>query len=547
VNGVSSTAFVRMLLAEIGSARRQLVAFTALTGLGNAAIVVIVTGVADRSPGAGVDYPLLGTFAFCCVLVLFAQARALRLTTQASEAAVQRMRLRMVDLIRRADLDAFETLGPARVYAQIASDTATLSEAGAPLVYGAISAVALILAALYIAWLSGLAFVVVVALFGATTYLYRVSQRRSVEQLADARWAEARFFATFDHLLRGFKEVKMSTARGEELERDYLAAMSMETERRKVEANDRLNAGLNIAHTSFFLMLASVAFALPQHLDSTLTVMKITYTVIYMLATIDGVMRALPMLTKANVAIAELVHTEAQLVAAGRSAEAAARQASPSMRRIELHGVTYAYPGPDGRPLFTMGPADLTLDAGETVFIVGGNGSGKSTLLRVLTWLYEPRAGVILWDGQMVDRSNVADYRNLFATVFSDFHLFDRLYGLSGVDPAEAERLLETMGIAGKTEFRDGGFTNLDLSTGQRKRLAFAAALLEDRPVYILDELAADQDGEFRRRFYEELLPSLKARGKTLVVVTHDDRWFHVADRVLVMEDGRFVEGRRSR
>jgi putative ATP-binding cassette transporter len=147
----------------------------------------------------------------------------------------------------------------------------------------------------------------------------------------------------------------------------------------------------------------------------------------------------------------------------------------------------------------------------------------------------------------MVDRSNVADYRNLFATVFSDFHLFDRLYGLSGVDPAEAERLLETMGIAGKTEFRDGGFTNLDLSTGQRKRLAFAAALLEDRPVYILDELAADQDGEFRRRFYEELLPSLKARGKTLVVVTHDDRWFHVADRVLVMEDGRFVEGRRSR
>jgi putative ATP-binding cassette transporter len=547
MNSASSMAFVRMLLAEAGPARRELVAFTALAGLGTALIVVIVTSVADRRSAAGVDYPLLGTFVLSCIIVLAAQARALRLTTRASEATVQRVRVRVVDLIRRADLDAFEALGPARVYAQVAGDTATLSEAGPPLVYGAISAVALILAALYIATLSGLAFVVIVALFAATTYLYRVSQRRSTEQLAGARQAEASFFATFDHLLHGFKEVKMSTARGDELERQYLAVLSRETERRKVDAVDRLNAGLNIAHSSFYLLLASVAFALPQHLDSTETVMKMTYTVIFMLATIDGVMRAFPMLTKANVAIADLGRVEAQLAAARRSEEAPARLPAPAMRRIEMRGVAYSYPGPDGRPLFTMGPVDLTVGAGETVFIVGGNGSGKSTLLRVLTWLYEPKTGAIVWDGQLVDRSNVADYRNLFSTVFSDFHLFDRLYGLSGVDPAGAEALLRTMGIAGKTQFRDGGFTNLDLSTGQRKRLAFVAALLEDKPIYVLDELAADQDGEFRRAFYEEHLPSLKARGKTLVVVSHDERYFHVADRVLVMEDGRFVEGGWSR
>jgi putative ATP-binding cassette transporter len=215
------------------------------------------------------------------------------------------------------------------------------------------------------------------------------------------------------------------------------------------------------------------------------------------------------------------------------------------MHRIEMRGAVYAYLDPDGRPLFTVGPCDLTLRAGETIFVVGGNGSGKSTLLRVLTWLYAPKAGVILWDGQPVDRSNVADYRNLFGAVFADFHLFDRLYGSPHVDPLEARALLETMGIAGKTAFRDGGFTNRDLSTGQRKRLAFVAALLEDRPVYVLDELGADQDSDFRRRFYEELLPWLKQRGKTLVVVSHDERYFHVADRVLTMEDGRFVEGVR--
>jgi putative ATP-binding cassette transporter len=72
-------------------------------------------------------------------------------------------------------------------------------------------------------------------------------------------------------------------------------------------------------------------------------------------------------------------------------------------------------------------------------------------------------------------------------------------------------------------------------------------ALLEDKPVYVLDELAADQDSDFRRRFYEELLPELKALRKTLIVVSHDERYFHVADRVLRMEDGRLVGEKASR
>ena len=547
MNGGGSTAFIRMLLAEAGPAKVPLLVFTGLAGVGTALIIVIVNSVADRRSTVGVDYPLLVTFILCCVVVLSAQARALTLTTRASEATVQRLRVRVVDLIRRADLDAFEALGPARVYAKIAGDTATLSEAGTPLVYGATSGLALILAALYIATLSILAFVVIAALFGATTYLFRVSQRTSAGHLLYARAAESRFFETFNHLLGGFKEVKMSAARSADLAGNYLVVQSLETERRKIEAMTRMNHGLTIAHTSFYLMLASVVFALPQYLDSTPTVMKMTYTVIFMLATVDGLMKAFPMLTKANVAIQDLERTEAQLAAARRGEEGPVTLASPAMRRLEMRGVVYAYTGPDGRPAFTVGPCDLTLEAGETVFIVGGNGSGKSTLLRVLAWLYEPRAGVILWDGRPVDRSNVVDYRNLFATVFSDFHLFDRLYGLANADAAEAQALLETMGLAEKTAFQDGTFTNLELSTGQRKRLAFVAALLEDRPVYVLDELAADQDSDFRRRFYEELLPSIKARGKTLVVVSHDERYFHVADRVLVMDEGRFVEGRRSR
>jgi putative ATP-binding cassette transporter len=538
--------FVRLLLAETGPARGPLLASIALAGTASAAIVAILGSLADRWSESGVDWPMLLAFLLASVVALTAQRRALDLATRATEALVRRGRDRVVALVRRADADRFEALGPARLHEKIAIDTSTLSQAGGTVVYGAISALTLGLAALYIATLSLLAFVVVAVLFAVTTSLYRWSQRTSPGRLLAARQAEAAFFETFDHLLSGFKEVKISAARGDDLEVNYLAARSRETERRKVEAMRRLNQGLSLAHTSFYLLLAAVVFVLPRFVDSTPTVMKMTFTVIFMLATIEGVMQALPVLARADAALADLEALEAALAAAGPADEGPATLPDPRMHRIELRGAEYAYLDPAGRPLFTVGPCDLTVEAGETIFLVGGNGSGKSTLLRVLTWLYPPRAGAVLWDGRPVTRANVVDYRNLFGTVLAGFHLFDRLYGAADVDPAQARALLETMGIADKTALGDGAFTNRDLSTGQRKRLAFVAALLEDRPVYILDELAADQDPGFRQRFYEEILPWLKRRGKTLIVVSHDDRYFHVADRVLAMEDGRVVEERRA-
>ena len=106
-------------------------------------------------------------------------------------------------------------------------------------------------------------------------------------------------------------------------------------------------------------------------------------------------------------------------------------------------------------------------------------------------------------------------------------------------DEAEVHRLLRLLRLETKTNFAQGRFTQLNLSTGQRKRLALIVSLLEDRPLLAFDEWAADQDPEFRQYFYTELLPLLKSQGKTLLVVTHDDRYFHVADRVVTMEYGR--------
>jgi putative ATP-binding cassette transporter len=206
---------------------------------------------------------------------------------------------------------------------------------------------------------------------------------------------------------------------------------------------------------------------------------------------------------------------------------------------IKANNIVYEYGAQAAGEVFHIGPLSFTIEPGEIIFIVGGNGSGKSTLLKVLTGLYQPSAGELYVDDVCVTPTNVAAYREMISAIFSDFHLFAKVNGLLDVDEALVNNKLEAMHLEGKTAFVDQKFTNRNLSTGQRKRLAMIVALLEDRPIYVFDEWAADQDPEFRKYFYEELLPTLKQRGKTVIAVSHDDRYFHCADRVVTMELGQ--------
>jgi putative ATP-binding cassette transporter len=248
----------------------------------------------------------------------------------------------------------------------------------------------------------------------------------------------------------------------------------------------------------------------------------------------------MPMIAKVEAAIADLYRLEDRLDTAAAHAEGPTAAAPRTgFTGIEARGLCFRYLDADGAVLFEVGPFDLTLSPGELLFIVGGNGSGKSTLLKLLTGLYRPDRGELRLDGRTLTNADYPGYRSLFTSVFTDFHLFERLYGIDDLDPERVNHWLRLLEMDRKTQYGESGFTNLDLSTGQKKRLAFIAAVLKDRPICVFDELAADQDPQFRRRFYEEILPSLRAEGRTLVCVSHDDRWFHVADRVLTMRDGR--------
>jgi len=195
--------------------------------------------------------------------------------------------------------------------------------------------------------------------------------------------------------------------------------------------------------------------------------------------------------------------------------------------------------------VFKVGPLNFTLQSGELVFITGGNGSGKSTFMKLLASLYKPDSGEIIFDGTVVTDATRETYRQLFSSVFVDYHLFQRLYGIPHPDLAEVNRLLSEFRLQDKTRLAHSEFDTVDLSTGQRKRLALIVTLLEKRPILLLDEWAADQDPDFRRKFYYELLPALHRAGVTVVAVSHDDRYLdemHLPARRLRMDEGRFVD-----
>ncbi|OAD19978.1 cyclic peptide transporter [Candidatus Thiomargarita nelsonii] len=278
---------------------------------------------------------------------------------------------------------------------------------------------------------------------------------------------------------------------------DHIDTLSKETEQLKVNVGLQQVTTLMFSRISFYLLLAILVFIVPSfHASHADEIYKISTTILFIIGPIGMVVSSLPTLSQSNVALENLSELETQLdgVIIEMYSQKQPPLVSDGFKEIQLDKATFSYQDKHGKPLFSIGPINLSIEKGEMVFIVGGNGSGKSTLLKLLTGLYYPSTGSLDLNREPIDRNQYASYRELFAIIFTDFHLFDKLYGLSTIDDKQVKGLLRLMQLEKKTKYREGEFTQLDLSTGQKKRLAFVAAILENKPIYIFDELAADQD-----------------------------------------------------
>jgi putative ATP-binding cassette transporter len=313
-------------------------------------------------------------------------------------------------------------------------------------------------------------------------------------------------------------------------------------QRHNVGAEIRFVAAQNWSHFLFFALIGLILFLLPAISNlSPKTLTGYVITTLYLMGPLAGVMSSLSLFGRANVALEKVEQLGVSLVQ-GNTEECPIDQNEReiSFENLELVNVMHSYHHEKDDSHFALGPINLRFRPGELVFLVGGNGSGKSTLAKIITGLYVPENGEIRIDGKPVTDSNRDDYRQLFSAVFADFYLFDNLLGLrpNNVDE-QAKVYLEQLHLSHKVKVKDGVLSTTAVSQGQRKRLALLTAYLEDRSFYLFDEWAADQDPLFKDVFYTQLLPELKARGKTVLVISHDDKYFDVADRIIKLDYGK--------
>jgi putative ATP-binding cassette transporter len=539
-------SLVRLIAPEARSLAILVAALAAVSGLLSAALVAIgnsaIHSVTDSESSAAGTL-LIAAFAGAGLGRLISGYFSEVLLTKFCHSTIARIRTNLVQSILEVPLRTYENVGSPRVFACLTEDVAAVSQALSVLPGMVINAAIIIGAAGYLLWLSPAAFAILAIGAGSGFVIYRFLAKK-----AERHWSEARSSGDILHdhyktFTAGVKELKMHAPRRHTFLNDSLAATADLYADQCVTATRRYTFAHSLSHGVFFILIGIMLFVLPRYgLLAEETLSGYVLTCLFLLGPVSGILYSIPAIVRARIAQEKITAIGVDLHSASRESNSEFAVLAPDWQSLSLTGATFTYRG-EGSREFTAGPIDLRISRGELLFITGANGSGKTTLGKMLAGLYEPITGVFSMDSHTIDQSNRDAYRQHISTVFSDFHLFTDISasGSTSIDIKSARAYLAHLGLDDVVRLSDDGqfSTTTALSTGQRKRLALLTAYIDDRDIMIFDEWAADQDPEFRRFFYERLLPDLHHKGKTLIIITHDDRYFHCAQRLIKIADGQ--------
>ena len=550
----------------------------ALSGICNAGLMWLVNDALVSDHGA--TRILIWSFVALGIGKVGTNFVSQALLARFSQGAIAQLRRDLMRKILSVPLRDLEEIGTSRILVALTDDVFNITQALLAIPIITVNVAILLGGAAYLGYLSWQILAAVGGLIVLGAVGYRLIVRSAYVSLNRAREEEDRLYGYFRALTEGIKELKLHRSRrGEFLSRKIQNTTDI-YQKHNVKAEMRFISAQTWSHLLYFALIGFVLFLIPALASfDKKTLTGYVVATLFLMGPLAGVLSSFSLFGRANVAL----HKIQQL---GISLENHSSEDCPidlpephiSFERLQLVGITHTYHIEHEDSSFTLGPINLTFQPGELVFLVGGNGSGKSTLAKMISGLYLPEAGEIRLDGQPITHKNRDEYRQLFSAVFADFYLFEDLMGLrnqnrngngaglpkallngnghgngnghsngsaigsSDVDlDAQAREYLKRLHLHHKIKITDGVLSTTAVSQGQRKRLALLTAYLEDRPFYLFDEWASDQDPTFKKVFYRQLLPELKARGKAVLVITHDDQYFDAADRIIKLDYGKVV------
>ena len=516
-----------------------------LAGLISGACTTAVIALFNSSLRNGRFLSTRTILTFVALLLILPIARFISemLLTRLGQGALFQLRTRLSRQILAVPLPYLEHVGSHRILATLTDDIPAITGAFFAIPGICINITVLLGGVIYLAWLSPTLSIVMIGLLALGIAGYQYTVYRFIHHIRLAREDGDRLVRHFNALTEGTKELKLHFERRTDFLTRTLDSTAESYRRHNIDGMALHALAGSWAQAFVFLIIGVMIFFSLRFIGAPPQVVTgYVLVLMYIRAPLQIIMNLMPNIGRANVAIAKVEQLGLDLSANVESDSGDPGLPDESWVELELAGVTYTYQRENEDTPFTLGPVDLTLSHGELLFVTGGNGSGKTTFAKLLTGLYLPELGSIHLNGLAINEQNIEYYRQHFTAIFSDFYLFDNFHGLAHPElDAKVQRYLKRLELSHKVEFRDGKLSTLRLSHGQRKRLALLTAYLEDRPIYLFDEWAADQDIHFKDIFYYELLSELKARGKTVIVITHDDRYYHVADRVLKLEFGEIA------
>lgn len=518
---------------------RRMIWLSVFVGITNTALIGLINMAAtDVTNGESVTWQFFA-FAAMLVLLLLVTRRSNDENIHSAQTLIYRFKIKIMSDVFKSNLGKIDEIGRNYIMEVLARDTQSVSTAVGVTVTTCQAIATLLFLTLYMATVSMTAFLIIFAsttliLIVGVTELFKVTG-----QLQRVAERESQVNAIYADYLSGYKEIKMNSDRAYEITR-LMVKESKKVNQEKGELVVTITNFFNNLQILLYVIVGIMVFVVPAiSADFAPHVTTAATTALFLAGSLSGIIVNIPNLSQANVAARTLQSLAKRLAESAQQVPVEREEIYDQIQSIALEDVCYQHPSQEKRSGFVLGPINYQFDSGKVYFIRGNNGSGKTTLMRILIGLYQPSSGRILVNGHPISEPTTGAYRDMFAVVFSDFHLFKTLYGLPADDMRRLEDLLKVFQMEGKVTVQNGQFSSLQFSTGQRKRLALIVALLEDRPFIILDEWAADQDPEFRQEFYENIIPKLRAMGKTVIAITHDDHYYDRADHVLFMANGK--------